>query len=106
MIGYEEAKNLGLNVINPPRTLEEKIMRLFNEYNSILHLGTPFDPEELLGSANQANIRLDLAIIESDNLTHVYRTTKIRRVMIPQPGSPAPLIAYQMYGSWVEDNAI
>jgi hypothetical protein len=111
LIGRKEAKEIvGLNVIDIPESLEEKIIALFNEYNKILNMDVPYNPEEVLGSQDQAIGQFDRGIIESDNLTHVFRTRKhIRRMEIPQPGVSVPVIGYQeriLFEAWVEDNSI
>lgn len=84
LIGRREAKEIvGLNVIDVSESLEEKIIDLFNEYNSLLNMNVPYNPEEVLGSQDQATGQFDRGIIESDNLTHVFRTKKnIRRVEV------------------------
>jgi hypothetical protein len=111
LIGRKEAKEIvGLNVIDIPESLEEKIIALFNEYNKILNMDVPYNPEEVLGSQDQAIGQFDRGIIESDNLTHVFRTRKhIRRMEVPQPGVSVPVIGYQeriLFEAWVEDNSI
>jgi hypothetical protein len=111
LIGRREAKEvIGLNVIDIPEALEEKILSLFNEYNGILNMNVPYNPEEVLGSQNQAVGQFNRGIVETDNLTHVFRTKKeIKRIEVAQPGIPVPVIGYQervLTESWVEDNNI
>nr|MDO8100189.1 serine protease [Candidatus Njordarchaeota archaeon] len=111
MIGRREAKEIvELNVLDVPESLEEKIVSLFNEYNSLFNMNIPYNPEEVLSSQDRAVGQFDRGIIESDNLTHIFRTKKdIRRVEVTQPGVPVPGIGYQeriLSESWVEDNSI
>jgi hypothetical protein len=111
LIGRREAKEVvGLNVIDVPEALEQKIINLFSEYNNILNMNVPYNPEEVLGTQSRAIGQFDRGIIESDSLTHVFRTRKdIRRVEVAQPGVPVPIIGYQervLSESWVEDNSI
>lgn len=111
LIGRREAKEVvRLNVIDVPEALEQKIINLFSEYNNILNMNVPYNPEEVLGTQSRAIGQFDRGIIESDSLTHVFRTRKdIRRVEVAQPGVPVPIIGYQervLSESWVEDNSI
>jgi hypothetical protein len=111
LIGRREAKEVvGLNVIDVQEALEQKIINLFSEYNNILNMNVPYNPEEVLGTQSRAIGQFDRGIIESDSLTYVFRTRKdIRRVEVAQPGVPVPIIGYQervLSESWVEDNSI
>jgi len=106
----EAQKVLGLNIVEPDEELTALIIDLFNAYNDILMMDKPYNPEVILGADNQKVSEFNRAIIESVNLTHVFRTKKeIRRVEVSQPGIPHPVIGYQERGlqeEWIEDNVI
>ena len=111
LIGRTEAKErLGLNVINVSSELNSKVLALFNEYQSLLSLKLPYNQQGILGTANTWTGNFPRAIIESSDLTHIYRTDKtIQRVQVQQPGLPVPMIAYQeqvSFEGWVLDNSV
>lgn len=111
LIGVKEAKNvLNLNVIDVPQTLNEKIMKLYNEYRKLLSLDTPYNPEVFLGSEDTKIGNFDRAIIESKNLTHLFRTVReVQRAKFSQPGIPIPIIGFQersLKEEWVVDTNI
>jgi len=111
LIGRREAKEvLGLNIIDVLPTLDEQIVRLYREYDSLLSISTPYHPEVFLAGRESAVGDFNRAIIESVDFTHVYRTTKeVRRVEIAQPGIPVPVVGYQeriLSEGWVSDDTI
>ena len=113
LIGRTEAKErLGLNVIDVPRELDVDIMYLFNQYQSLLHLREPYNPEGFLGEKTSLTGTFDRAIIESGELTHVFRTTKrVQRFQIQQPGLPIPVSVPGVqemvsFEGWVNDQGI
>lgn len=111
LIGRKEAKEvMGLPVVDVSADLDKLIIKLYQEYDAILQLSVPFHPEAILGENEVATSVFNRAIIESDNLTHVFRTIKeIKRVSITPPMLPAPTIGYQeriLSESWVLDNNI
>lgn len=111
IISRKEAKEvLGLNINEPDEELTTLIVDLFNAYNDILMLDKPYTPELVLGTENEKKSNFDRAVIESINLTHIFRTTKeIKRVEIKQPGVSLPVIGYQeriLREEWIEDNTI
>lgn len=93
LISRKEARQvLGLNIIDA----EPEVMRLFEEYRKILLLEQPFNPETFLGTEPKKVGQFDRALIESRELTHVFRTIKsIERASITQPGIPIPVSGYQ-----------
>jgi len=108
IINRKEAKEeLLLNIIDTDEELMSLILTLFNLYNNIIKMDTPFHPEVSLGTASQKTEAFNQAIIESNELTHIYRTTKeIKRVLMEQPGVPFKAPAYQeiiLQQGWVED---
>ena len=112
IIGRREAKEiLGLNIKEPEEDLLRDIIDLFDAYSRILELNTPYNPEIYLSGAESGVFDFNRAIIESSDLTHVFRTKKeIRRVQVPpQPGMPIPTIGYQeriLQEGWILDNTI
>lgn len=111
LIGRKEAKeNIGLNILDIPVRLTEKIFELYREYDQVLELSVPYNPEAVLITKDTAMGTFNRAIIESIDLTHVYRTTKeITRVEIGPPQIPKPTVDYKeriTSQKWVEDNTI
>jgi len=111
IISKKEAKEvLGLNIIEPEEELTSYIIELFNAYNDIIMIDRPYHPEVVLGTDNLKANNFNRAIIESLDLTHVFRTAKeIKRVEVTQPGIPHPVIGYQeriLQEEWVEDGSI
>lgn len=105
----EAQKTLELNIVEPDDTLTALIVELFNAYNDILLIDRPYNPEVVLGTNDRTVTDFNRAIIESIDLTHVFRTRKeTRRVTVSQPGAP-PVIGYQertLQEEWTEDSAI
>jgi hypothetical protein len=111
LISRKEAKELlELPVADVSLELDEKIVKLYTEYDAMLELSAPYYPEMILGNADTAVGSFNRAIIESDNLTHVFRTIKeIKRVLLGPPTVPAPTIGYQeriLSEGWMLDNNI
>lgn len=111
IISRREAKeNLGLNIIEPDETQTNLIVNLFNEYDRILELGDPYNPETVLGLQETGTVTFIRGIIESLGSTHTFKTNKeIRRAEIRQPGIPIPVFGYQeriLQEGWVLDNEL
>ena len=112
IIGRREAKEiLGLNIKEPEEDLLKDIVDLFNAYSKILELNIPYNPEIYLSGSESGTFDFNRAIIESSDLTHVFRTKKeIRRVQVPpQLGMPIPGVGYQeriLQEGWILDNSI
>lgn len=113
IIGRREAeKVLGLNIIKLGKDLLTDIVDLFTAYSEILELNKPYNPEIYLSPDSSSGVfGFNRAIIESYDLTHVFKTKKeIKRVQVPpQPGVPVPTIGYQeriLEEGWVLDNNI
>ena len=111
IISRREAKEiLGLNITDPDEELTNLIVDLFNVYNDIIMMDKPYQPEVVLGGNTETEAIFNRAIIESINLTQVYRTKKeIKRVEVRQPGIPHPVTGYQekvLQEEWMEDNSI
>jgi hypothetical protein len=109
IISRREAKeSLGLNIIEPDEEQTDLIVDLFDEYDRILQLGEPYNPETVLGLQESGTVTCIRGIIESLDSTHTYKTNKeIRRAEIRQPGIPIPVFGYQeriLQEGWVLDN--
>jgi hypothetical protein len=109
IISRREAKeSLGLNIIEPDEEQTDLIVNLFDEYDRILQLGEPYNPETVLGLQESGTVTCIRGIIESLDSTHTYKTNKeIRRAEIRQPGIPIPVFGYQeriLQEGWVLDN--
>jgi adenosine/AMP kinase len=111
IINRREAKEvLGLHIIEPDEKLTDLIINLFNAYNDIIMMDKPYHPEVVLGGDNVKIADFNRGIIESVDLTHVFRTKKeVKRVEVTQPGIPHPVVGYQervLQEEWTEDNNI
>jgi hypothetical protein len=111
IVGRKEAKkDLGLNILEVTQELNNLVMNLYDEYNSLLRLNTQYVPEVELGTKEQSTITFYRGIIESNNLTHVYTTQrKITRIQVQQPGTPITIPQYlenTIQEGWLENNAI
>jgi hypothetical protein len=111
IISRREAQEvLGLNIVEPDDELTKLIVDLFSVYNNILMMDKPYNCETILGADNEKISDFDRAIIESINLTHVFRTKKeIKRIKVSQAGIPQPIEGYQertLQEEWIEDNNI
>lgn len=106
----EAQKELGLNIVEPDNKLTILIVDLFDAYNDILMMDKPYNPEVILGKVDEKVSDFNRAIIESINLTHVFRTKKeIKRVKVSQPRIPISIPGYQervLQEEWIEDNTI
>ena len=109
IISRREAKDvLGLNIMESDEELTALIVDLFGAYNDMIMMDKPYHPEVVLGTDDEKVGDFNRAIIESIDLTHVFRTKKeIKRVEVTQPGIPHPVIGYQervLQEGWTEDN--
>jgi len=90
-IGRGEAAELGLPVDKPDNNLESLIWNLYQEYETLLQLNDPIDPEELLISKNKdehVEERIPLAVIESVQKLEVFEINALfrrRRQVPPNP---------------------
>jgi hypothetical protein len=111
LIGHKEAKEvLGLKIRDMSDTLSRRVMELYQEYDKLLQLSVPYNPEIVLGDKEIATGVFNQAIIESDNLTHVFRTVKeVKRVSLEPPMVPSPTVGCQeriISVNWLEDNTV
>lgn len=86
-IGGREAAEIGLPVQRPDVNLEKLIWYLYCEYETLLQLNEPIDPEELLEKQNQEQVKqlLPLAVIESTENLNLFEATVLfqRKRQVP-----------------------
>ena len=71
VIGRQEAKSLGLKIVNPPEELEEMLWDLYMAYQSEMGLGEPFDPSQYI--SDETEIDRPVAILDSVGLRSCCR---------------------------------
>lgn len=115
LIGRTEARDfLKLPVVDVPGEVEQAMLQLFEEYSSLLELRVAYNPDGFLGEDERKVGNFNRAIIESDELTHVFRTTQeVQRVQVQaaQPGVPFPVLTTVFQGrtlfeGWISDQNI
>ena len=109
IIGRTEAKDtLRLNVLDANPEIETKMSTLYQEYSTLLELGSPYNPDGYLGAEDQRVGTFSRAVIETTDQTHVFQTTKdISRVQVPQ--GPVVAQAFQervSFEGWRADQAV
>lgn len=90
-IGRREATELGLPVDKPDDNLETLIWSLYQEYETLLQLNEPIDPEELLTSKNKEEHIEELipvAVIESLQKLDVFEINAVFRYKRQIPPNP------------------
>lgn len=110
-IGRKEAdKIIGLPIRKEDSKLESLIMELYGHYDRLLELSVPFNAELALGGEKSKTVSFNRAIVESDGLTHVFRSThQFRRVTLSPPKVPVPTevpMGRLVQAQWVEDKNI
>jgi hypothetical protein len=111
VISRKEAKDsLGLNVVEPDARLASLIVSLWEQYVEITQVDKPYNPETVLEREFVKVSNFDRGIIESKDLTHVFRTQKeVERSEMSMPESPFPQIAYReqiLEEGWIEDDRL
>ena len=105
-----EAKEILRLPIIDDEKVESLIVSLFEEYQRMLELPNPHSPELAIGDSEESRSSFDRAIVESIDLTHVFRSDRMfRRVFIPIPKTDAvapTVIEGIVHDGWVEDNTI
>lgn len=90
-IGRMEAGEIGLPVDNPDENLEAAIWNLYQEYERLLQLTEPIDPDELLTRENREEYAIDnipLAIVESIPRLDVFEINSVLRRKRQVPPNP------------------
>ncbi|MFX1286118.1 MAG: hypothetical protein ACFFB5_20910 [Promethearchaeota archaeon] len=111
VISRREAKEIfGLKIADISSSLEADIFELFQGYSEMLKLSIPYSLDLILGESDEVTAALDSAIIESTDLTYVFRTErKVERVQLVPPQVPAPqLIPMEriIRQEWMLDNRV
>lgn len=71
-ITRDEAKDFGLEVVNPNLALEKNMWNLYEYYGRKMKLGIPFHPSEVLGKKEVAEFKYAGAYIESGDLSDQF----------------------------------
>lgn len=110
LIGRSEAKTfLKLNVIDIASELEQKMLDLFKEYSALLDLRNPYNAEGFLGANDKMTGNFNRAIVETAELTHVFKTIKeVKRVEVQKPGEAATTKIEERpsFEGWISDNSV
>ncbi len=111
IIGRSEAKEtLKLNIIEPNGPLTDHITSLFGAYSEITELDTPYNPELILGQSDKKEVTLNCALIESTEVTHVFRQKReLKKIKIAQKKGSPPKTGCQdrvMQSRWLLDDTI
>jgi hypothetical protein len=96
LIGRKEAKEIGLKVKDAEPEIETLMWELYSEYERMMELNTPYSPEVFVGQQQTATGTFIRAAIESEAMTHIFRTIKqVNRVTIGPPLVPIPTPGHQ-----------
>jgi hypothetical protein len=96
LIGRREAKGIGLKIKDAPDDLETLMWELYSEYEKMMELNTAYSPQAFLGQQQSAIGTFIRAAIESEVMTHIFRTIKqVNRVTIGPPLVPVPTPGHQ-----------
>lgn len=109
LVGRKEAKTVvGLNILDVPKELDDTILALYNEYNALLRLDSPYNPQLELGAQQQVTATFHRGVVESVGLTHTFTTVRdIQRVQIQQQGLPiTQYLENLMDEGWIENNTV
>lgn len=109
LIGKREAdESLKLPLADLSPELEKSILKLYNEYSNILELTVPYNAEAYLGQQNTRTFDLNRGILESRNLTYVFRSSlRVQRLQVTQQGVTQTLYnTLKLSEGWVKDNTI
>jgi hypothetical protein len=96
LIGRKQAKEIGLKVTDAPLELETSMWELYGEYELLMDLNIPYMPGTFLGQQQSATGTFFRAAIESEVMTHLFRTVRqVTQVTIGPPMVPVPTVAHQ-----------
>jgi len=98
-IGRKEAAELGLTVEKPEDALENLMWALYQEYEAILRLNEPIDPEDVLveqDSEEHKQKSIPLAIIESVAKLDIFEVNAVFRRKRQVPTNPQININFEL----------
>ena len=96
LIGRKEAKEMRLKVKDASDPLEILMWELYNEYERLMELNTPYSPATFLGQQQSATGTFVRAAIESEAMAHLFQTVKqVNQITIGPPAVPVPTPGYQ-----------
>lgn len=110
LIGRKEAsKEIGLDIKEPPKEVEQLMWDLYKEYETWLRLTSPASAELDLGVEEKKSVRYERAAIESLNnetmLQHIFTTDKLLfRMKVTPPGTQVPIdqiLERTVYQGWL-----
>jgi hypothetical protein len=95
IIGRAEAKELlGSIVEDVDEETEKLIWALYKEYEKLMDLTTPLNPQLLLGDGNEVSATFTRAVVESRLRVDAFQSVQeFRRYQVTPPGSPGPIPA-------------
>lgn len=111
IIGRKEAKEtLGLPIVDAPPELDTAIVSLYKQYDELMQLSVPYHQEQVLGNQDSVIAVFNRGIIESSDLTHVFRSRReVKRTEFGPPIVPTPQQGYaerDLGERWETDNSI
>jgi len=111
VIGRKEAKEiLQLPIVDVSAELDVAIVKLYKQYDELLQLSVPYHPEQTLKGESKGTASLVRGIVETKDLTHVYRTVQeVKKTVLKPPTVPEPQDAYmenKLSEAWELDNSI
>ena len=111
LIGRKEAKEiLQLPIVKVSKEIDSAIVDLYNQYDDLLQLSVPYHPEQILKGEVKNTCSLDRAIVETRDLTHVFRSRReVSRTEVRPPMVPELQPAYMerdLGERWEMDNSI
>ncbi|PIV14209.1 hypothetical protein COS44_00200 [bacterium (Candidatus Gribaldobacteria) CG03_land_8_20_14_0_80_36_40] len=102
-INRKEAKGLKLKINNPPKKVEDLMWQLYEEYEKEMEIKNPFNPVEILNTANQDSLDSDVrgAYVESKIDTDVfishYKIWRPSLSPLPPNASPEQTLQRQQF---------
>jgi serine dehydrogenase proteinase len=90
LIGRTEAKNqIGLKIADVSEEDEGRLVALLEEFSDAMQIQNPYNADVILGGDTTRTLTLEMAFIESTEMTFVHRTKKeLKRVKATQQGLP------------------
>jgi hypothetical protein len=108
LIGRKEARAIiGNEVVDAPDKIETAMWALYSSYAEDLELDRPYNPDGILGTANQKVVPLRRAYVESTDVCYVFKTTReIRRIQMKQQGVQVSAVQEKVLDeSWTPEDS-